>query len=95
MDRGGDVNDGLAVDRHYRNVPRQQFDQLVRFRADLPGRNTLAQGVKWEYIASGHVASIAKLDEYVAVIRRFLWASASLQGLQAAGTTPRSEGSGL
>ncbi len=56
MDKGGDVNDGLAVDRHYRNVPRQQFDQLVRFRADHPGRITLAQGVKWEYIASGRGA---------------------------------------
>ena len=32
---------------------------------------------------SGHVASIAKLDEYVAVIKRFLWATASLQSLQA------------
>jgi pimeloyl-ACP methyl ester carboxylesterase len=44
---------------------------------------------------SGHAAPIAKLDEYVAVIRRFLWASASLQSLQAARTTRRSEGGGL
>jgi hypothetical protein len=46
---------------------------------------------------SGHVASIAKLDEYVAVIKHFLWASVSLQSLQAqgVGTTPRSEGGRL
>jgi pimeloyl-ACP methyl ester carboxylesterase len=56
MDKGGNMNDGLAVDRHYRNVPRQKFDQLVRFRAAHPGRDTSAQGVKWEYIASGRGA---------------------------------------
>jgi pimeloyl-ACP methyl ester carboxylesterase len=43
----------------------------------------------------GHAAPIAKLDEYVAVIRRFLWASASLQSLQAARTTRRGEGGEL
>jgi pimeloyl-ACP methyl ester carboxylesterase len=32
---------------------------------------------------SGHVASIAKLDEYLGVIKRFLWASAALHGLNA------------
>jgi pimeloyl-ACP methyl ester carboxylesterase len=52
-EKEGDVNDDLAVERDYRNVPRQEFDQLVRFRADHPGKHTFVQGVKWDYLASG------------------------------------------
>ena len=47
------MSEGLAFDRYYRNVPRQEFDHLVRFRAAHPGKHTSAQGVQWDYLASG------------------------------------------
>jgi pimeloyl-ACP methyl ester carboxylesterase len=53
LGKGGAVNHGFAVDGYYRNVPRQEFDQLVRFRAAHPSRRTFAQCAKWDYIASG------------------------------------------
>ena len=67
--------------------------------AEAPARAALKalhpQARVHTFQGSGHAAPIAKLDEYAAVIRRFLWASASLQSLQAAGTTRHSAGGGL
>jgi pimeloyl-ACP methyl ester carboxylesterase len=56
--------------------------------AEAPARAALKalhpQARVHTFHGSGHVASIAKLDEYVAVIQRFLWASTALQSAEAA-----------
>jgi pimeloyl-ACP methyl ester carboxylesterase len=53
--------------------------------AEAPARAALKalhpQARVHTFHGSGHVASIAKLDEYIAVIKRFLWASAALHQL--------------
>jgi pimeloyl-ACP methyl ester carboxylesterase len=55
--------------------------------AEAPARAALRrlhpQARVHTFHGSGHVASLAKLDEYIAVIKRFLWASASVQMLKA------------
>ena len=48
------MSTSLAFNRYYRNVPHQQVDELVRFRAAHPLKQTFARGIKWDYIVSGH-----------------------------------------
>jgi lipase len=59
--------------------------------AEAPARATLKalhpQARVHTFHGSGHVASIAKVDEYVAVIKRFLWAAESRHSL----AVPRNE----
>lgn len=42
-----------AFDRTYRDVPRQEVDELIHFRAAHPIEHTVASGIRWEYLAAG------------------------------------------
>ena len=48
------MNDQLAFDRTYRDVPCRAVDELVRFREAHPIQRLLLHDVAWEYLASGH-----------------------------------------
>jgi pimeloyl-ACP methyl ester carboxylesterase len=48
------MSTSLAFDSYYRNVPHQQVDELVSFRATHPIKQTFIHGMKWDYIISGN-----------------------------------------
>jgi len=42
-----------AFDKIYRDVPQEQKEQLIRFRATHPAKNLTAAGTNWEYLIGG------------------------------------------
>jgi pimeloyl-ACP methyl ester carboxylesterase len=50
------MNDSLALNPHYRQVKPQAVNELARFRATHPLKQTFVHGIRWEYIAAGHAA---------------------------------------
>ena len=41
------------MDKYYRKVPKDQLDQLLRFRQDHPLKTASLNGIPWEYLTSG------------------------------------------
>jgi pimeloyl-ACP methyl ester carboxylesterase len=49
------------MNKAYRNVPPEQVEQLMRFRKEHPLQSLKADGITWEYLASGEPSGQALL----------------------------------